>query len=163
MASLTPVLQYGGCSDKEYCSLNFSDEACTVSLDETKILYGVCTPFNHSYDSCKKEIVESSVQVLKACNEGEYCSLNFSDESCSSGLQETKTMYGVCSPSDNYYTACKKGISPSEMSVLNKCPRDMFCLLIWQNEKCETLQGDAAVIYGACVFPDESSAAYCPS
>ena len=155
----------GGCPLNTYCALHWEDSTCNTAAgtQEGKI-YGVCTPMNNFYTICKSDVVSPQVVYKKRCTGNTYCALNWSNDTCTSGLGSgSGILYGVCTPMDNFYTICSQKNTLPKMEVLEKCFEDSYCSLIWKDKKCSEVGNDEGIIYGSCLSLNGNSDQVCPA
>ena len=118
---------------------------------------------NNFYTICKSDVVSPQVVYKKRCTGNTYCALNWSNDTCTSGLGSgSGILYGVCTPMDNFYTICSQKNTLPKMEVLEKCFEDSYCSLIWKDKKCSEVGNDEGIIYGSCLSLNENSDQVCP-
>ena len=96
------------------------------------------------------------------CDDGYYCALFWSDADCSAGIDETKRIYGACSPKENVFTVCPKKSTLARMEAVEQCPQEEFCVIAWEDEQCNTITQTTQMYYGTCEQPIVSTASSCP-
>lgn len=178
--SLTPVSGQT-CGSDEYCILNWTNGTCTSNAstygtNTTTRLYGRCAPLDEHYNVCKTvENGEVSLTPVsgKTCGSGEYCILNWSNNTCTSavgtyGTNTTTTLYGRCAPLDEHYNVCKT-VENAEVSLTpnKECEQEnTYCSILWGNQTCTNVGTYGANtqtdLYGVCVSYDGAGDTTCP-
>ena len=174
--SISSARARGGCPADQYCALRWSDETCSTLLYDTASgrIYGVCSPKDDFNVMCLKNASAASISSAQArggCPADQYCALRWSDETCSTLLYDTatSTMYGVCSPKDDFNIMCSKNASAASISSTRArggCPANQYCYLKYSNESCTQLNdGESTEItaYGVCESYDLATDPNCPA
>ena len=87
------------CPSGQYCIVNWSDANCGTEIGSgAPIMYGRCAPLSIKYTTCRRhdETEIPTFHPRLACDEGQYCRLKWSSETCDLIPNVSDVMYGIC-------------------------------------------------------------------
>ncbi len=106
-----PMKVQKGCPKGQFCNLVYTNETCTERIpgnEGANVMYGVCSSMTLGWSSCPVQSSSDAVTALKKCPKNKYCYLAYTDETCTTTVNNNGAdiLYGVCNDTTKRNTTC---------------------------------------------------------